>query len=332
MRPRFFLSLPLVLALAGASLGQCPPLPPKYGPRDVVPAGGTGGGGQPAASPTTPSPGVPGPGGPSTPGPGGPSTGGPHEKGPATGGPGSRGAITPRGIELDLGHRKTSRKRLEIEWDHPVWVTQALLPAGGGQTAAVAEPPDQRGAFRFLAGDDPRPLLVLRECRVCKGSDAALLRADLDNDKTLLLTKWFHCVKLGADVVREDHPLRVVFPGKQPPHLLLATRDGSEIVTFSGAQGQSDLWAGMYKLLRRVYAGDPEARVKEWQRLLARFDHLDTMRGTIEDRIQREHETRGGSTALARSLESDLSSVKRQMDEALAQEQKIRELGFLVER
>ena len=52
---------------------------------------------------------------------------------------------------------------------------------------------------------------MLRECYLCKGSDVALLSRELNNDRTILLTNWFHCVKLPANTTAADHPVWVQF-------------------------------------------------------------------------------------------------------------------------
>ena len=65
--------------------------------------------------------------------------------------------------------------------------------------------------FRTLAGTDPRPLLVLRECAFCNGTDDALLSKGADNERTFLLSTWFHCVKLPVDVLKPDHPYYELF-------------------------------------------------------------------------------------------------------------------------
>ena len=45
----------------------------------------------------------------------------------------------------------------------------------------------REAAFKVIAGDDPRPLLVLRECKVCNGPMMLCSRA-VDNEKTFLLS------------------------------------------------------------------------------------------------------------------------------------------------
>lgn len=41
--------------------------------------------------------------------------------------------------------------------------------------------------MKAIAGDDSRPLLILRGYKVCNGTDDALLNGGIDNEKTLLL-------------------------------------------------------------------------------------------------------------------------------------------------
>ena len=60
-------------------------------------------------------------------------------------------------------------------------------------------------AVKKIAGTDPRPLLVVRECNLCRGANHALLSHKLDNERTLLLTQWFHCVKLRPNVLDKNH-------------------------------------------------------------------------------------------------------------------------------
>ena len=60
----------------------------------------------------------------------------------------------------------------------------------------------------------------MRECERCKGTDHALLSRSLDNEQTVLLTHWFHCVKLPPNVLEAKHPL---------PNMFLRTKDGERL-------------------------------------------------------------------------------------------------------
>jgi hypothetical protein len=76
-------------------------------------------------------------------------------------------------------------------WDYPVYEPPKQDKEGRtvAKVARQALPADK--ALAFIAGDDPRPLLVMRECKVCNGTDDALLsRGNIDNEKTILLSRW----------------------------------------------------------------------------------------------------------------------------------------------
>jgi hypothetical protein len=108
----------------------------------------------------------------------------------------------------------SAQELLEIDWKYPVFKAEAKLADDGRTVAGTVQRalPLER-AVAYLAGEDPRPLLVLRECLVCNGTDKALLGAEADNEKTVLLTRWFHCVKLPVDVMlKEDHPFHDTGP------------------------------------------------------------------------------------------------------------------------
>ena len=65
---------------------------------------------------------------------------------------------TPRG--------PTSRGELEIHWDYPVYTPKVDEVVADGRSRAVQAKAsiESKNAFAFIAKDDPRPLLVLREC------------------------------------------------------------------------------------------------------------------------------------------------------------------------
>ena len=70
---------------------------------------------------------------------------------------------------------------LTLDWDYAVY--EAPTKDADGRTVAQRkkEALSVEAALAYLAGDDPRPLLVLRECKVCNGTDDALLSTgDLD--------------------------------------------------------------------------------------------------------------------------------------------------------
>lgn len=226
---------------------------------------------------------------------------------------------------IAITRQRTSKKRLRIHWDHPVYVPPAREPADPGQTVVRRrrQALSREEAFRIVAGDDPRPLLVLRECPFCVGSEVALLSRTDENDRSLLYSQWFHCVKLPPDVLDEDHPFRRLFPEEDPPHVFLAMPDGSGVVGLSGAQSQKELWQAMTRVLREAYLGDPERAVKEQLKLLASFDHLDQREDLLEEQIDLEIEKRGPRSPRVARLRRELERVRAQREVALAREKEI---------
>ncbi len=291
----------LALALAGDATAQCPRMPPKYNPGDVV------------SQPSGPS--TPGPSGPSTPSPGSPSTGTP--RGPSTL-PGASvpvGGFTPRGTPMVFARSQASREALDIEWDYPV-------------------PEDQQQAMSFatalaaVAGADRRPLIVLRECYRCEDPNFALLNRTMDNERTLVMTRWFHCVKLTDHVRHADHAFHRLFEQEHPPHLFLTDAEGKEVYPFDGYQRQGDLWKAMTKLLRKTYQHDAGHAVKKIGRLLEEYDRLEGLELTLRDQYDRVLEKQGPRSARLQNIEKKLAGVREQMGRARTEEKRISDLGL----
>ena len=181
-------------------------------------------------------------------------------------------------------------------------------------------------AFKRLRGDDPRPLLVVRECGLCTGSDDAFLSKTLDNEKTLLLSRWFHCVKLMHHVLKEDHTYSKLFPGKRPPHLFLASPDGSNIIPLSGTQSQSELWKAMHGLIAVHYERDAQKAVKEILKVLTAYDHLDSMEDMIEEQMDVELEKRGPRSPKLHRLKGKLAKIEQKKADNKAREKKVSDL------
>jgi hypothetical protein len=62
----------------------------------------------------------------------------------------------------------------------------------------------------------------VRECKVCNKTDDALLRPGAQNERTILLSRWFHCVKVPVDVLQPDHPFNALFPDTKSEHLFVS--------------------------------------------------------------------------------------------------------------
>lgn len=243
--------------------------------------------------------------------------------------PGRRGG----GIALDFSRGKTSKERLEIDWHHPVWKPdESEVEEGRTRAAPVRRALPLEEAFALCNEGDFRPLLVVRECDLCKGSNHALLSRNLDNEQTVLLTHWFRCVKLPTHVLEDDHPLHNLFEpekeGERIPHLFLADWDGSGVFAMPGDQSQSELWDVMFRVLDRNYDGDARKAVKEMRKLLSQYDTVDAMEKEIKARIDNEIEKRGPRSPKIKRLQNKLAELQQEREELIAREKVIRDLAL----
>lgn len=171
----------------------------------------------------------------------------------------------------------SAREYLKIEWDYPVYVPPQDKADEGRTTAKVARRALSREeAIKAIAGDDLRPLLVLRECKVCNGTDEALLKGGIDNEKTFLMARWFHCVKLPVDVMEEDHPFHALFVQEDAPeHLFVCAVDGSGHDPLESQTSRTELWKSMRSMLVKEYKKSPDVALKSIARLMDKLDVAD---------------------------------------------------------
>jgi len=187
-------------------------------------------------------------------------------------------------------------------------------------------------AYELVAGGDKRPMLILRECERCKGTDHALLSRDLNNDQTELLASWFHCVKLPPNVLDEQHPFFNLFrrehDGDKIPHLFFCDFDGSNKVPLPGDQSQTEVWETMFGVLERAYQGDAKKAIKELRTLLAQFDKVDNLELDIKARMDRESEKHGPDSDKVKAFEAELAALAKERQGLFAREKKIRALAL----
>lgn len=219
------------------------------------------------------------------------------------------------GLYLEAERGPTSRHSLQINWDYPVFQTAMAQASGKTRAKAARKALERQLAFSEIAGEDRRPLLVLRECIVCNGTDDALLSQQGDNEKTLLLTRYFHCVKLPPEVLDEDHPFTKLFPGEEPPHLFVAQPDGDEFLPLTGEQSRTELWEVMGRALAEAYKKNPEGRLRDLTKCLDRLDIIDDKIEQGERRIERELEDRGPRSRKLKPMQKELQELKAERAE-----------------
>jgi len=232
-------------------------------------------------------------------------------------------ATLPRGYRpafpITPSRGKTSRERLEIDWDYPV------IEAKQGADTAVRGPLTYAGALAAIADSDPRPLLVLRDCTVCKGGDHAMLSHTQQNDRTYLLSRWFHCVKLPTDVTSRSHVLCALFQDRGKSHLFLCNADGKNRVDLSGNQNPRRLRDAMIATLRSAYPDNVAGRTRELLRVLDEFDRIDARLLRVDAAFNRELERNGARTSRAKKLAMQLKEIVAERNELLEREHRLRE-------
>ena len=213
--------------------------------------------------------------------------------------------------------QQTARSMLNLSWDTPVYKPLHEREENKGSRYAWTDKGrlDRERAVYEIAGDDRRPLLVMRECTLCKGTDDALLSTKLDNERTQLMAHWFHLVKLPPHVMEADHPFGALFDGDSPPHLFVASWDGSGVVELPGDQSQADLWDAMESVLERDYEGDFERSLRDTLRILDRFDRLDQEERMLRIKLGQEIEEDGPRSRKVKSLQKDLAKVTEERRE-----------------
>jgi hypothetical protein len=254
----------------------------------------------------------------------GPGSGGPAAGGPATGAPNS--PATPETgqpfLPPPIVRGPSSRSVLQLAWQYPVYsAPEQPLLEGRSQARTQRKALSYEEAFAFIAGDDPRPLLVLRECAVCNGTDNALLSQGVDNEKTFLFSRWFHCVKLPIDVMEDDHPFRNLFPGGRSEHLFMASRDGAVRLPLEGERSRTELWSSMLEVLTADYKNKPERSVKDVQKVLDRLDSIDMRIAELSTRVDELLETEGLKSSKLKKVRRKLGDAREERDELLAEVQ-----------
>jgi hypothetical protein len=181
-------------------------------------------------------------------------------------------------------------------------------------------------AFAFIAKDDPRPLLVLRECLTCTGTDDALLTKQADNEKTMLMSRWFHCVKVSPAVLEANDWLRNLFPGDDPSHLFVARPDGSSRIDLAGDQSRTELWDSMEALLTSEYQDEPKGSLKGLLKILDQFDGIDLQIAQLEQKLDNVIEKDGPKSKKVKKIKSELTELFAEKSDLRAKAVKVSEL------
>ena len=207
---------------------------------------------------------------------------------------------------------------LKITWDYPVYKATEPESGTGTSVARPREALSRAEALRVIAGSDPRPLLVVRECKVCNKTDNALLKPGTQNERTILLSRWFHCVKVPVDVLQPDHPFNALFPDTKSEHLFVSAPDGSAKVPLESDTSRVELWASMTKTLAAAYAKDPNGALRDITKVLDKLDLLDERIHGLEKSRDDLLETPGNlDPRRVKKLEGEIDSTRKEIEKSV---------------
>jgi hypothetical protein len=217
------------------------------------------------------------------------------------------------GVPAPAVRGPSARSYLKLDWDYPVY--QEPEQKSEGTTAKRARRAlTAAEAYAYLAGDDPRPLLVLRECKQCNGTDDALLSSGGDNERTFLLARWFHCVKLPVDVRDQDHPFYALFPQDDAEHLFVASADGSTRIGLEVEASRTGLWDALRDVIAADYKKKPERSLKQIAQLLNDFDVVDEQRRSVMVRRNELLIEEGPESRKVKKLEAELAEIEAKLE------------------
>lgn len=207
---------------------------------------------------------------------------------------------------------QTSQSRLQIPWQQS--------PDEGFFSVDSLE-----SALEFLAQrSGGKPVLINRETERRDPKVAKLYKEALASERFALAAHWFCCIKVGDEVLDENHPLSPLFSGSNPPALVLMSPDGKKRVAFLGTVQQRVAWTPIANMLATAYEKDPTAAVKGLEKLLCTFDKIDSEQSELKTQLERATKRRDQGKIAA--VQQRIAAADARFKEALAEEEKLRAL------
>jgi len=234
------------------------------------------------------------------------------------------------GAALPTERGRTAKKATKLDWQYPVFKREVTKRGGDADNGTVARAANvalpYEEAILYIAGEDRRPLIILRECKQCNGTDDALLSRQEDNTRTLLMTRWFRCVKLPMEVLEDNHPFHALFEEEHPPHLFITRWDGSDPIPLRGDRSRSELWGNMQRMLESEYLGDSKKALKQLEMVLNQYDVMDQRIDRLEQSVEEEIENAGPKSRKLKKLRKDLAEAEEEMERLKKREQEVSDL------
>jgi vacuolar-type H+-ATPase subunit I/STV1 len=154
------------------------------------------------------------------------------------------------------------------------------------------------------------------------------LEGAINSERFQLASKWFHCIKVDARVVEENHPYHALFAEKNPPRMILSTWDGKKTLELLGTRKAKCSWKKLAKILDMEYRRNPDKAMKELGKLLSKYDFLDAREKELESQLASAKDKDRASKV--KSCEKKIAELAKEREEAFALETKVRDL--LLER
>lgn len=207
------------------------------------------------------------------------------------------------------GRLQTAQSRLKAEWISGSCSAEEIL--------AIKE------AIKSLRADDHRPVLILRDCDGCPNKEGDLIKRTLLDERFLLATPWFHCVRLQHEVVGDEHPLHKLFEGSRPAHVVVSTWDAERIIALPRF-APKDIWQAMRTVLRKEYKKNPETAMKGLVKLLSNYDALDERERELRDQLKVKEER--GKDRRVQQLVAELKELAEDREELFDKERELRDI------
>lgn len=213
---------------------------------------------------------------------------------------------------MSFSRLQTSQSRLQVDWQ--------FAPDGDILDVNTLEE-----AVAYMGRrSGGKPILVNLEIEERDPKVKKLYDAALKSERFTLASKWFHCVKVGDEVLHADHPLHQLFEGKNPAALVMVSPDLSKQVSFLGTARQKVKWAPIARVLRAAYKKDATAAVKGLESLLCKFDALDSRQNELNSQLARAEKAENASKIAA--IQEKQAETAKEFEIAFAEETKLREL------
>lgn len=165
---------------------------------------------------------------------------------------------------------------------------------------------------------------------MCNGTDEALLKSQPDNEKTILLTRWFNCVKLPVDVMtKADHPFHALFDGDSPPHLLVCDFDGGNLRPLESERSRTELWDVLTETVKHSYKKDARASLKKLAQILDELDQLDEKSIELEADFEQTIEKKGPDARKLKKLRADMKELSEERKGLMKEFEKNAELELI---